>query len=98
MDTVETLDSAAPRPSAGLFARLRESTAAREGVYVFAAQGLATLILLCVDFILYKELSKPERGALTTALGLRNVFLYVADMGLSLTTVRVASVCFARNQ
>jgi O-antigen/teichoic acid export membrane protein len=70
---------------------LRASTAARDGLWVLAAQGLATMIALGVDVLLFRNLEQAERGTLTAALGLRNIFLYIADMGLALTTVRVGA-------
>ena len=95
---VDTLDSATNRASPGFIARLRESTAAREGLYVLAAQGLATLIALAVDRMLFHELPKSERGTLSAALSVRNILLYIADMGLSLTTIRVAAEYFSKQQ
>ncbi|HEY3324479.1 MAG TPA: oligosaccharide flippase family protein [Planctomycetota bacterium] len=92
------MNPAKAAPPASLLARLRHSTAARDGLYVLFAQGLATAIALGVDVLLFRWLSPPERGTLTAALGLRNILLYVADMGLALTTVRVASAYVAQGQ
>ena len=41
-------------------------------------------------------MSPVERGTLSAALGLRNILLAVADVGLSLTTIRVASAYTAK--
>jgi len=81
-----------------LYMRLRRSAAAREGLWVLAAQGLATLIALGADVLLFRGLLSAERGVLTAALSLRNVLLYIADMGLALTTVRVGAEYFGRGQ
>ncbi|MGD0088997.1 MAG: polysaccharide biosynthesis C-terminal domain-containing protein [Planctomycetota bacterium] len=83
---------------AALYARLRGSLAAREMLWVLAAQGLATLIALGADVLLFRRLLLRERGMLTATLGLRNVLLYVADMGLALTTVRVGAEYFGKGQ
>ena len=63
---------------------------------MLAAQGVATAISLGVDMLLFRRLYASERGTLTAALGLRSVFLAVADVGLALTTVRVASEYVAK--
>ncbi|HYG76053.1 MAG TPA: oligosaccharide flippase family protein [Planctomycetota bacterium] len=93
MQTSET-PSAAPAPS--LLARFSGSSAARDGLIVMAAQALAIVIALLVDVILFRSLPQVERGTLSAALALRNILLYVADVGLALTTVRVASEYFGR--
>ena len=80
------------------FSRVRGSAAAREGLWVLAAQGIAALIALGADVLLFRGLPNAERGVLTAALGLRNVLLYIADMGLALTTVRVGAEYFGKGQ
>jgi len=65
---------------------------------VLAAQGIAALIALGADVLLFRGLVNAERGVLTAALGLRNVLLYIADMGLALTTVRVGAEYFGKRQ
>jgi O-antigen/teichoic acid export membrane protein len=77
---------------------MTEKSAAREGLWVLCAQGLATAIALAMDAILFRTLAPAERGTLSTALALRNVLLYVADMGLALSTVRVASEFFGKGE
>jgi len=81
---------------AALYTRLRSSTAARDGLWVLAGQGLAAVIALGVDVLLFRNLPQSERGMLTAVLGLRNVLLYIADMGLALTTVRVGAEYFGK--
>jgi O-antigen/teichoic acid export membrane protein len=88
---VETTSPATETAPVSLLARLRASTAARDGLWVLAAQGLAALIALGVDVLLFRNLDQAERGTLTAALGLRNIFLYIADLGMALTTVRVGA-------
>jgi O-antigen/teichoic acid export membrane protein len=78
--------------------RLRESTATRDGLWVLAGQGVATLIALGMDSLLFRNLPQADRGTLSAALGLRNILLYVADMGLALATVRVASGYYGRGE
>ena len=87
----------APSTDSGLaafYVRLRGSAAAREGLWVLAGLGVATLIALGTEILLFRSLLLAERGMLTAALGLRNVLLYIADMGLALTTVRVGAEYF----
>jgi len=93
------VQTAEPTQNAGIGAtlsRLSESSAAREGLWVLAGQGLATLIALGMDSLLFRQLPPADRGTLSAALGLRNILLYVADMGLALATVRVASAYIGR--
>jgi len=82
---------AASEQSAPAAPATHRASLAGAGMYVLAAQGLSTVIMLAIDIFLFRNLSRSERGTLTAALGLRNVLLYVADMGLALTTVRLAS-------
>lgn len=63
----------------------------RDGALVLLAQALATLIALGVDVLLFRTLPLHERGVLSAALSLRNVLLYIADLGIAFATVRVAS-------
>lgn len=63
----------------------------RDGALVLLAQALATAIALGVDVLLFRTLPLSERGVLSAALSLRNVLLYVADLGIAFATVRVAS-------
>jgi len=63
----------------------------RDGALVLLAQALATAIALGVDILLFRTLPLSERGVLSTALSLRNVLLYIADLGIAFATVRVAS-------
>jgi len=88
MPTSESTSPSAP-PSA--FAQLTRSATARDGVTVMLAQILAIAIALGLDVLLFRTLPQGERGTLSATLALRNVLLYVADIGLALTTVRVAS-------
>ena len=95
------VQTAEPTQNAGIAAklsRLSESSAAREGLWVLAGQGLATLIALGMDSLLFRQLPQADRGTLSAALGLRNILLYVADMGLALATVRVASAYVGRGE
>ena len=72
------------------------SAAARDGAYVLAAQGLATVVALVGERFLFRELAPGERGVLATVLGLRTVLLYLADFGIQLMTVRVGSLYIAK--
>ena len=93
----ETTQAAAPPvASPTLLGRLRGSAAARDGFYVLAAQGIATLIALGADSFLFRELQKSERGILSAAFGLRTVLLYIADMGMTMATVRIGSSFVAK--
>ncbi|MCY3021113.1 MAG: polysaccharide biosynthesis C-terminal domain-containing protein [Planctomycetota bacterium] len=93
---METPDSHTDSGLAALYTRLRGSTAARDGLYVLAAQGTATAIALGMEILLFRNLLVAERGMLTAALELRNVLLCVADVGLALTTVRVGAEYFGK--
>jgi O-antigen/teichoic acid export membrane protein len=86
----------APVPSPTILGRLRGSAAARDGIYVLAAQGLAALIALGAESLLFRNLEKTERGILSAAFGLRTVLLYIADMGMTLATIRVGSYFVAK--
>ncbi len=93
MDVSEaTVESSPPN----LFTRLRQSAAAKDALYVVSAQALGTLIALGVDALLFRTLSMTERGMLSASLALQAVLLLVADLGLSLTTVRVGSEYVAK--
>lgn len=94
--TVEPPDSPTDSGLAAFYVRLRGSAAAREGLWVLAAQGLATVIALGMDVLLFRNLEQSERGMLSAALGLRNVLLHIADIGLALTTVRVGAEYFGK--
>ena len=93
---MDSTDSPISNSVAGWISNLRSSTVARDGLYVLTAQGLATAIALVADSLLFRELSLLERGTLTTALAIQAVLLIIADLGLSLTTVRIGSEYHAK--
>ncbi len=88
---MQTTETTATPPATPFLTRLRQSAAARDAFLVLAAQGLSVLITLGVDSMLFRTLSVPERGTLSTSLALQAVLLALADMGLSLTTIRVGA-------
>ncbi len=92
MNNTESTPDAQPT----LFERLRGSSAARDGIYVLAAQAIGVLIALAADSLLFRDLQKSENGIFNTALGLRSVLLSIADCGMAMATVRVGSYFVAK--
>jgi O-antigen/teichoic acid export membrane protein len=77
---------------------LLKTSAARDGVLVIGAQGIAVLIALCVESYLFRELPKAEQGALSSGLALSAVLLQAFDLGLALTTIRVGAKYIAEGR
>ena len=89
MNDSTTDPALAPAP-ASLLSRLA-TPAARDGLVVLFAQGSGTLLALVVDVILFRNLPQADRGTLSATLGLQAVLVVLADLGLSLTTIRVGA-------
>lgn len=79
-------------------AALMKTHAARDGVLVIGAQGVAALLAILVDSFLFRHLPKSEQGALSSGLALSAALLQASDFGLALTTIRVGAKYIAEGR